>query len=277
MDGLQDMLRVCERYALEHNLKFSTNINPTKSKTKCMAFLGKERQLRKLQLCGNELPWVERGKHLGISLNNKLGKTLSSDIMEKRARYIQVNNELMQEFYFSAGSTKAFINRVFNSHFYGSVLWNLYEKEAKMVYNTWSVSIRKMFDLDRKSHRYLLEPISGMPHIRQALISRFVGFICKLASSKKEVLRSTFDVLKGDCRSTTGANIRNIRLESQTGLSEQLSAKCVSELKFHPVPPEEEWRINLVKDLMSMRENGIDVDNMNKDELSTMLEYLCTT
>ena len=116
-----------------------------------------------------------------------------------------------------------------------------------------------------------------MPHIRQALISRFVGFICKLASSRKEVLRRTFDVLKGDCRSTTGANIRNIRLESQTGLSEQLSAKCVSELKFHPVPPEEEWRIDLVKDLMSMRENGIHVDTMNKDELITMLEYLCTT
>ena len=41
IDGLQDMLRVCEGYALEHNLKFSTNVNPAKSKTKCMAFLCK--------------------------------------------------------------------------------------------------------------------------------------------------------------------------------------------------------------------------------------------
>ena len=128
LDGLQQMINNSANFMASHNLTFSTNSDPRKCKTKCMAFLGKEQELRKLQLCGNELPWVERGKHLGISLNNKLGKTLSSDIMEKRARYIQVNNELMQEFYFSAGSTKAFINRVFNSHFYGSVLWNLYEK-----------------------------------------------------------------------------------------------------------------------------------------------------
>ena len=186
MDGLQDMLNVCERYALEHNLRFSTNENPVKSKTKCMAFLGKDRPLRRLKLCSNELPWVEKGKHLGICLTNDRGKILNSDIMEKRARYIQTNNELMQEFYFSAGSTKTFINRVFNSHFYGSVLWNLYGKEATMVYNTWSVSIRRMFELDRKTHRYLIEPISGMPHIRQALVSRFLNFASKLSTSKKK-------------------------------------------------------------------------------------------
>ena len=276
MDGLQDMLTACERYASEHNLRFSTNENPVKSKTKCMAFLCKERPLRRLRLCGNELPWVEKGKHLGITLTNNRGKILTSDIMEKRARYIQVNNELMQEFYFSAGCTKAFINRVFNSHFYGSVLWNLYGKEATMVYNTWSVSTRRMFELDRKTHRYLLEPISGMPHIRQALISRFVNFVSKLSSSKKELLRNAYEAVRTDCRSTTGANIRNIRLECNIGLSDQLSAECVRRWKFQPVPPGEEWRIDVVNHILSMRNNRIDDNIMVKDELDAMLDYVCT-
>ena len=35
LDGLQEMLKVCETYAETHNLKFSTNENPSKSKTKC--------------------------------------------------------------------------------------------------------------------------------------------------------------------------------------------------------------------------------------------------
>ena len=115
-----------------------------------------------------------------------------------------------------------------------------------------------------------------MPHIRQALISRFVGFTSKLLSSKKEVLRNVFEVLRKDCRSTTGANIRNIKLECNSGPSEQLSAERVSSLKFHPVPQEEEWRIDFVKDLMSMRDNGMDDNTMSKDELITMLEHLCT-
>ena len=31
LDGLQEMLKVCENYAAEHNLRFSTDVNPRKS------------------------------------------------------------------------------------------------------------------------------------------------------------------------------------------------------------------------------------------------------
>ena len=31
IDGLQEMLKVCEKYAEDHNLKFSTDVNPNKS------------------------------------------------------------------------------------------------------------------------------------------------------------------------------------------------------------------------------------------------------
>ena len=45
IDGLPEMLKICEKYANDHNLKFSTDSNPNKSKTKCMAYLLKEREL----------------------------------------------------------------------------------------------------------------------------------------------------------------------------------------------------------------------------------------
>ena len=38
-DGLQKMLLICEKYASAHNLRFSTDPNPKKSKRKCIAFL----------------------------------------------------------------------------------------------------------------------------------------------------------------------------------------------------------------------------------------------
>ena len=59
IDGLQCMLRVCEEYAKEHNLTFSTNINVNKSKTKCMAFTKCDRALPSMSLYGNNLPWVK--------------------------------------------------------------------------------------------------------------------------------------------------------------------------------------------------------------------------
>ena len=131
VDGLQEMLKVCEKYAQTHNLKFSTDEKPSKSKTKCMAYLIKPRELRKLTLCGNELPWVPNGKHLGMRIDAEREKILTKDVLEKRAQYIQRNNELLQEFAYTSCSTKAFINRTFNSHVYGSILWNLYGREAK--------------------------------------------------------------------------------------------------------------------------------------------------
>lgn len=88
LDGLQEMLKVCETYAETHNLKFSTNENPFKSKTKCMAYLFKERKLRDMVLCGNKLPWADKGKHLGMRIDAKVNNLLAKDIMGKRAQYI---------------------------------------------------------------------------------------------------------------------------------------------------------------------------------------------
>ena len=53
---------------------------------------------------------------------------------EKREQYIQQNNELMQEFSFAYSSTKSNIKAIFNSHFTGSVFWDLFGWEAEMIY-----------------------------------------------------------------------------------------------------------------------------------------------
>ena len=52
LGALQDMLKTCEEYASGHNLKFSTDPDPVKCKTKLMAFLRKPRDLPQLSLCG---------------------------------------------------------------------------------------------------------------------------------------------------------------------------------------------------------------------------------
>ena len=58
VSALQEMLQTCQEYAESHNLKFSTDPDPAKCKTKCMAFFfpRKSRELPKLRLCGSELP-----------------------------------------------------------------------------------------------------------------------------------------------------------------------------------------------------------------------------
>ena len=44
-DALKEMMETIEEYCKNHNLKFSTDPNPVKCKTKCLAFLKAERKL----------------------------------------------------------------------------------------------------------------------------------------------------------------------------------------------------------------------------------------
>ena len=71
-DAMEMMLATCERFAARNNLQFSTDPNPSKSKTKCIFVFGKRKKLAKpapLTLYGKELPWVASATHLGHELH----------------------------------------------------------------------------------------------------------------------------------------------------------------------------------------------------------------
>ena len=277
IDGLQEMLKVCEKYANEHNLKFSTDPNPIKSKTKCMAYLLKERELPNLRLCGNKLPWVKSGKHLGMRIDAIKDSILTKDTIEKRARYIQSNNELVQEFGYTSSDTKAAINRIYNSHAYGAVLWDLYGKEANMFFNSWSTSVRMMYRLDRKTHRYLIEPVSKMQHIKGAILKRFVGFTNNLAISSKTVIKNVFHIIGNDCRTRTGSNKRKICLDCECDINSQIEKKDINNRPFHDIPAGEEWRIPLINELIGIRDGALMSIDWTNDQIKDALQFLCTT
>ena len=88
--ALQDMLDTCQEFAVTHNLKFSTDPEPRKCKTKCMAFLKQHRPLPSLTLCGNPLPWVDKLLHLGSLVSNSIDGG-QADMEQKIARYIDRN------------------------------------------------------------------------------------------------------------------------------------------------------------------------------------------
>ena len=58
--GLQIMVTLCYEYASKKNLKFGTNTDPHKSRTKCNFYEEREvfRTNLPVKLNGNALPWV---------------------------------------------------------------------------------------------------------------------------------------------------------------------------------------------------------------------------
>ena len=172
LGSLQDMLTTCENYAKCHNLKFSTDPDPVKCKTKLMAFMKRPRQLPNLILCGVSLPWVNKIKHLGNIITNTMDG-YQMDTKVKLAKYVDRCNSLNQEFHYAHPFTMIKLNSIYNSHHTGSQLWDLGSREVEKLVSSYNKSIKIMFDLPWSTHRYFIEPLSQEPHLLKQLYIHF--------------------------------------------------------------------------------------------------------
>ena len=245
--------------------------DPSKSKTKCIAFLQQKRNLRNLDLNGKPLPWVESVKHLGTTITNTPGCRLDQDLLEKRALYIAKNNELHQEFYYTHPKTKIWINNIYNTSFYGAPLWDMFSRNFEKLEKTWNVSIRTMLSLPRNTHRYFLEPLSGSHHIIKSLRNRFLKFVSSIADGKKKVLRRVLEIVKNDVRSVTGRNLRYLKMRTVNFNEKELN---VYEKPYRSVPNCEMWRLSMVREIIESRCGGLSM-NISKQEVDDITDYVC--
>ena len=268
------MLTTCEEYAASHNLQFSTDPNPEKCKTKLMAFLHKPRELPGLLLCGTPLPWVNKIKHLGNYISNTMdGNQL--DVKVKAANYIDKNNSLCQEFYFAHPESKVKVNNIYNGHWTGSQLWRFGSRELQKLEGTYNRSIKFMFDLPLATHRYFIEPLTGLPHVRRILASRFLKFINMIRSSDKKAVVELLDLVQSDVRTTTGHNLRSIMLEAGRHHIGELVAGNV-DIKYHEVSEDEAWRVDFLKEIVEIKHGELEASGFTTEELLEIEEFLCT-
>ena len=276
LSALQEMLIICEKYAEEHGLMFSTNPDPKKCKTKCIAFLLNDREIRKLRLCGNDLPWDKSGKHIGNNIKNTMDG-MTYDMLIKRAKYIDKNNQLVQEFSFAHPKTKLLANQIFNCHFTGSSLWNLFCKDFERIENSYNISVRKMLNVPRETHRFFLEPLSEQKHIRSVLIKGFLSFIQQIKKSPKTLPMKLLNTIKCDVTSVTGLNLRNIMLLVKKDNIDDLNITDANSIHYCEVDQQNEWKIEVAKELIEAKYGNIVLENFDEKDIKEMLTFICTS
>ena len=126
-----------------------------------------------LLLNGNPLPWVSTVKHLGYTLQSD--NTMSVDCSLKRGQFIRELNPLRQEFHYVSPQVYVKILNLYATSFYGSNLWNLFSKECERIYTSWNIAMRQCYNLNRTTHRYLIESVTGALHPKVLLCSRYSG------------------------------------------------------------------------------------------------------
>ena len=157
------MVTICEKFAKAKSMKSSTNVDPVKSKTKCIIFShrAKDRSgVTPIVLNGDPLPWVGEVKHLGNLLQRE--NNVKHDVALKRGKFIGKINSLLQELYFvDPNVLMKLIKLIYCRSFYGSNLRNLYSSDVDRIFKLWNITVRNIFSITFTTHRYLIEPLSA--------------------------------------------------------------------------------------------------------------------
>ena len=72
----------------------------------------------------------------------------------------------------------------------------------------WNETIKHAYDLPFATHRYILQDMTDLPHLRTSLFRRFVKFYSTLKNCTKLEVRNLFDIQRFDLRSSFGRNCR---------------------------------------------------------------------
>ena len=279
------MLDKTASYAEVHNIQFSTNVNVQKSKTKCMVFgqSKNDSEPGRMILNGKELPWVDTAKYLGTMISNEK-EILETDIDMKRGRFIENANSLQQEFRWAHPAIMARINTIYNSSIYGSNLYKLSSKNLDKLFNSYSVSTRKIWGLPRETHRYLVDHLAGR-HLKTTIMSNQLNFYRRLENNQKQAVRNLFSIASEDMRTTTGYNVEILSRQClDLGLmSPEKRVTSVDSRTFgmnhHFVvtPSEEEYRVGVLNDLLSIRTQYayLEDDQFEIEEINKMIEEVC--
>ena len=218
-------------------------------------------------------------------MGNKLTGLLdgySVDIREKRAQFIERNCEINQEFSFAHPEVKTRINRICNSSFPGSVLWDMSSPNTQMIINSWSVAVRHMWGLPYSAHRYLIEQLSGT-HASTMLICRYIKFIHSIRKSLKLAVQFLYQKIKKNVNTVTGRNIAFVLQATGYDEVEEINVSEVKKrIKFCDMAEENNWKVDFLREIVNVKNNVLVLDDegevfFDNEDLNDMIYYLSTS
>ena len=134
-----------------------------------------------------------------------------------------------------------------------------------------------MLGVSLTTHLYFPEPLSGLKHLKFTLISRFLGFISQIENSKKILPNVLLQLIKRDCRSITGSNLRNILLMSSKDDISDLTRTDIYSMVYMPVPDQDKWRINMLEELINIKWGELLIEEYEAEHIDYMINEISTS
>jgi hypothetical protein len=133
-------------------------------------------------------------------------------------------------------------------------------------------------------HKYVMEQLGGQ-HALSMTITRYKKFIQSLKKFPKIAVQFLVEKVLRNCNTLTGQNVRFVL--DKTGTEDIFKVnvtKVRNDLEFCKTKQEDEWRLNFVKEIGNIKNNDINLDQIENNltteilkNLRKILEYICTS
>ncbi len=155
--------------------------------------------------------------------------------------------------------------------FYGSQILPLFNKCMNDVYISWRIAMRKVWRVPWTAHCNLLPHLAGVMDPELWFSKRCIKFIKMALNSDNIIVKTISNVGLNSTHSIMGGNWRHLR--SKYGMEEcnvikSWDEKCKNECESVVVCQQ-------IREMYSWRDR-CDMTLFNKEECSTIIEFLCT-
>jgi hypothetical protein len=281
-DAAQKMLKTCELFAEKHNIRFSTDEDPKKSKSKVIHVVGPRggaiTKPAPLVLCGRPLPWVERAEHLGHTLHQD--GTMSQDCKQKRAQFIDQSVKMRETFGFAHPHEQIVAIEKYCTAAYGSNLWDLNSQEARMFLSAWKTGHKLAWGVDRRCRTYLVQEVLAphVPSLEAGLLSKFHGFFLSLLQSPSHEVSVVARLAARDIRSNLGSNlellVKKSKLDPWVATRQEVRAALAATGQVE-VPAQDAWRVTYLQRLLPQKlEAHYKCEKEEEERLITLINSL---
>ena len=121
-------------------------------------------------------------------------------------------DDIRQELYFCYPDQRVQAIQLNATDAYGVLLWPLDSDYAESYFKSWSIQMRRCWNLDRETRTFLVEGYFCSNHtsLRNQVLSRYPAFVRKLLNSFSSEVRFLANLVLHDKRSNVCTNLEYI-------------------------------------------------------------------
>ena len=131
----------------------------------------------------------------------------------KRAQFTEKSVEIRTMFEWAGPTEILRALKLYQSSFYGAMLWDLAGEKAKQVFTAWTTAVKLAWECPRNTRTFLVQNVLSrdLTSARTDILSRYSRFFQSLRSSACYEVRILANFTAKDVRTTTGGNLRTVR------------------------------------------------------------------